>query len=93
MYWPAIFPAGLKAQGGALTRTCARAGSVKSSDGTTGSAQEAVPHIVGVDVGSRDRPRRMDGDAKGALASTCARAGSVENGDGLRGTTARLPFA
>src|SRR2546427_81298 len=40
---------------GALAGACARIWSIKRSDGAVWSAQEAVSHIAGVNVASRDR--------------------------------------
>jgi hypothetical protein len=48
--------------------------------------QEAVKHVVIVDVVSRDRPCVVDALGEGALAGACARAGSVERRDAAVGS-------
>ncbi len=67
---------------GALAGACARVRSIKRSDGTVRSAQEAVSHIASVNVASRDRLRRVDVAGEGTLARTCARTRDVEGSDG-----------
>src|SRR5206468_12832861 len=67
---------------GALAGPCAGVRSIKRSDRTVRSAQEAVSHTASVNVASRDRLRRVDVAGKGTLAGTCARARDVEGSDG-----------
>src|SRR5438094_4476703 len=55
---------------------------VEGSDRAFRSAQEAVEGIAGVNVPSRDRACRVDGERGCALARACPRARSVECGDG-----------
>ena len=45
------------------------------------SSQEAVKHVVIVDVVSGDRARVVDAVGEGALARVCARTGRIERGN------------
>lgn len=71
----------------ALAGGCARARSIKCSEGTGRSAArdalEAMEHVARVNVGSRDRPLLVDAKAPGTLAGACARTRSFEGSDGL----------
>src|SRR5205823_1252848 len=61
--------------------TCARTRDVEGSDGTVRSTQETVKHIVRVNVASRGRPCRVDGECGCALARAGPRARSIECDD------------
>src|SRR5215470_11853942 len=78
-------PCGVKAEAsknkGALAGSCARARSIKCSDRTVWTTQEAVSYVAGVNVASGDNPHRIDVAGEGTFAGTCARTRHVEGSD------------